>query len=114
MNTGFIGAGNMASGLGRHWAAKEHALFFAYARDQDKLKKTAASVSSTALTGTAPEAADFADVLVPTIPYDAAADSIKATGELKGKILWSVVNPLKADYSGLVVGTTTSGAEELA
>ncbi len=80
----------------------------------DKLKKQAASVSAMAKVGTADEAAKFADVLILTTPYDAAPTAIKAAGSLKGKFFWSIVNPMKADYSGLQIGTTTSGAEELA
>lgn len=114
MKIAFIGAGNMATGLGKHWAAKGHELFFSHSRDLEKLKKQAAEVSATAKTGTAAEAASFADILVLTTPYDAAPAAIHAAGDLQGKLLWSIVNPLKADYSGLQVGTTTSGAEELA
>ena len=114
MKIAFIGAGNMATGLGKHWAAKGHELFFSHSRDQHKLKKQAASVSAIAKVGTADEAAGFADVLILTTPYDASPVAIKAAGDLKGKLFWSIVNPLKTDYSGLQVGTTTSGAEELA
>jgi len=104
----------MATGLGKHWAAKGHELFFSHSRDPDKLKRQAASVSTKAKVGTADEAAKFADVLILTTPYDAAPAAIKAAGNLKGKLFWSIVIFLKADYSGLQVGTTTSGAEELA
>jgi 8-hydroxy-5-deazaflavin:NADPH oxidoreductase len=110
----FIGAGNMATGLGKHWAKKGHELFFSHSRDQEKLKKQAALVSASARIGTAEEAARFADVLVLTTPYDAAPAAIRAAGDLTGKLLWSIVNPMKPDLSGLQVGTTTSGAEELA
>jgi predicted dinucleotide-binding enzyme len=110
----FIGAGNMATGLGRHWTQKGHDLFFSYSRDQEKLKRQAASVSASARVGTAEEAARFADVLVLTTPYNAAPAAIRAAGDMRGKLLWSIVNPMKADLTGLQVGTTTSGAEELA
>jgi len=114
MKIAFIGAGNMATGLGKHWVAKGHELFFSHSRDQYKLKKQAASVSAMAKVGTADEAAKFADVVILATPYDASSAAIRAAGDLKGKMLWSIVNPLKADFSGLQVGTTTSGAEELA
>ena len=114
MKIGLIGAGSMATGLGKHWAAKGHSLFFSHSRDQKKLQQQAASVSVDANTGTAAEAAAFADVLVLTTPYDAAPAALRAAGNLDGKLVWSIVNPLKADYSGLQVGTTTSGAEILA
>lgn len=41
------------------------------------------------------------------------ADAIKAAGSLQGKILFSCVNALLPDMSGLAVGTTTSAAEEI-
>jgi len=114
MKIGFIGAGNMATGLGKHWVAKGHELFFSHSRDEKKLRKQAATVSPTAKVGTAAEAAQFADILVLCTQYDGAPGAIQAAGDLTGKLLWSIVNPLKADFSGLQVGTTTSGAEELA
>jgi hypothetical protein len=83
MNIAFIGAGNMATGLGKHWAAKGHELFFSHSRDQDKLKKQAASVSAVAKVGTADEAAKFADVLILTTPYDASPVAIKACWRLE-------------------------------
>jgi 8-hydroxy-5-deazaflavin:NADPH oxidoreductase len=110
----FIGAGNMATGLGKHWAKKGHELFFSHSRDQEKLKKQAASVSASAMIGTAEEAVRFADVILLTTPYGAAPEAIKAAGDLTGKVLWSIVNPMKPDFTGLEVGTTSSGAEELA
>ena len=114
MKIAFIGAGNMATGLAKHWAFKGHELYFSHSRDIERLRKQAAAVSETAKTGTAAEAAKFADVIVLATPYDAAPEALMAAGDLNGKLLWSIVNPLKADYSGLQVGTTTSGAEELA
>ena len=39
---------------------------------------------------------------------------MNAAGPLDGKVLFSCVNCLKPDFSGLAVGTTTSAAEEIA
>lgn len=114
MKIGIIGAGNIGTGLGKFWAAKGHDLFFSYSRDVDKLRTTALSVSSKAQSGTAAQAVAFADVVVLAVPYAAVSDAIKAAGSLRGKLLFSCVNALKADYSGLAVGTTTSAAEEIA
>ena len=114
MKIGIIGAGNIATGLGKFWAAKGHELFFSYSRDAEKLKKTAQSVSPKAQTGTPAQAVAFADVVVLAVPYTAVPDAIKAAGSLKGKLIFSCVNALKADYSGLAVGTTSSAAEEIA
>jgi predicted dinucleotide-binding enzyme len=114
MKIGMIGAGNVATGLGKLWTRNGHELFFSYSRDAEKLKKTALSVSAAARYGSPAEAAAFGDVVVLAVPYSAVPDAIQAAGSLKGKLLFSCVNALKPDYSGLAVGTTTSAAEEIA
>ncbi len=114
MKIGIIGAGNVGTGLGKLWAARGHELFFSYSRDLEKLKKTAQSVSAQAQAGTPEEAVAFSDVVVLAVPYTAVPDAIQAAGSLKGKLIFSCVNALKTDYSGLAVGTTSSAAEEIA
>ena len=114
MNIGIIGAGNMGSSLGKFWAQNGHKLMFSYSRDQAKLQKIAQLLGSNASVGTPPEAVQFADVVLLSVPYGAIADALKAAGSLEGKILFSCVNALLPDMSGLAVGTTTSAAEEIA
>jgi 8-hydroxy-5-deazaflavin:NADPH oxidoreductase len=114
MNIGIIGAGNMGSGLGKIWAQNGHKLMFSYSRDRAKLEKIAQSIGSNASVGTPAEAVGFADVVVLAVPYGAVEDALKAAGSLEGKILFSIVNALSPDMSGMAVGTTTSGAEEIA
>ncbi len=114
MNIGIIGAGNMGSGLGKFWAQNGHKLMFSYSRDQAKLEKIAQAIGSNASVGTSTEAVQFADVVLLSVPYGAITDALKAAGSLDGKILFSCVNALLPDMSGLAVGTTTSAAEEIA
>lgn len=114
MNIGIIGAGNMGSGLGKIWAENGHKLMFSYSRDTTKLEKIAQAIGSNASVGTPAEAVQFADVVVLSVPYGAVEDAIKAAGSLEGKILFSIVNALLPDMSGMAIGTTTSAAEEIA
>jgi predicted dinucleotide-binding enzyme len=114
MNIGIIGAGNMGSGLGKLWAQNGHRLMFSYSRDISKLEKIAQSIGSNASVGTPAEAVQFADVVVLSVPYGAIEDALKAAGSLEGKVLFSIVNALLPDLSGMAVGTTTSAAEEIA
>lgn len=114
MNIGIIGAGNMGSGLGKFWAQNGHKLMFSYSRDEAKLKATAQSIGSNATVGTPAEAVQFADVVLLSVPYVAVENALKAAGSLDGKILFSCVNALLPDMSGMAVGTTTSAAEEIA
>jgi 8-hydroxy-5-deazaflavin:NADPH oxidoreductase len=114
MNIGIIGAGNMGSGLGKLWAEKGHKLMFSYSRDTSKLEQIAQSIGSNAAVGTPPEAVQFAEVVVLAVTYSAVGDALQAAGSLEGKILFSIVNALLPDMSGMAVGTTTSAAEEIA
>jgi 8-hydroxy-5-deazaflavin:NADPH oxidoreductase len=114
MNIGIIGAGNMGSGLGKLWAEQGHQLMFSYSRDTSKLEQIAQSIGSTAAVGTPNEAVQFAEVVVLSVPYGTVEDALKAAGSLEGKILFSIVNALLPDMSGMAVGTTTSAAEEIA
>lgn len=114
MHIGIIGTGNMGSGLGKIWAENGHQLMFSYSRDVTKLEKIAREIGSNASVGTPAEAVQFADVVVLCVPYDAVEDALKAAGSLDGKILFSIVNALLPDMSGMAVGTTTSAAEEIA
>lgn len=114
MKIGLIGAGNVATGLAKFWATNGHELLFTYSRDEEKLKRTAASVSATAKTGSPQQAVDFADVLVLATPWTATPAACEALKGADGKIVMSCVNALKPDYSGLDVGTTTSAGEQIA
>ena len=53
-----------------------------------------------------------ADIVVLALPYDAAIEAAK-TLNLAGKIVVDMTNPVTPDYSGLRLGHTTSGAEEI-
>jgi 8-hydroxy-5-deazaflavin:NADPH oxidoreductase len=114
MKIGIIGAGNIGTGLGKYWVQNKHELMLSYSRYENKLREAADSVGKGTRIGSPAEAAVFGDVVLLATPYGVAADALKAAGSLDGKILFSCVNALKPDYSGMAVGTTTSGAEELA
>jgi 8-hydroxy-5-deazaflavin:NADPH oxidoreductase len=114
MKIGIIGAGNMGTGLGKYWARNKHELMLSYSRDENKLRAAAASVGKGVRTGSAAEAAGFGDVVLLATPYAGTPDAIRAAGPLDRKIVFGCVNPFKPDFSGMIVGTTTSGAEEMA
>jgi 8-hydroxy-5-deazaflavin:NADPH oxidoreductase len=114
MNIGVLGAGNMATALGRIWAQRGHEVMVSFSRDDRKLASAALAIGPGAKTGSAAQAAQFADVVVLATVWGASQDAIAAAGRLTGKIVFSIVNPLRPDMAGLEVGTTTSGNEELA
>ncbi len=113
MNIGIIGAGNLGTGLAKRLVAKGHSVMLSFNRDPERLKASADSFHARA--GTPAEAADFADVVCLATPWAATAEALKQAGwPAKNKILWDCTNALKPDMSGLVIGTTTSGGEEIA
>jgi predicted dinucleotide-binding enzyme len=114
MNIGIIGAGNMGASMGRSWAAKGHQVLFSFSKEQGKLQAAADAAGAKARVGTPEQAAAFGDVILLAVPWAACTEALKAAGLLQGKVLFSCVNCLKPDFSGLEIGTTTSAAEEIA
>jgi len=112
MRIGVIGAGNMGTAMGTIWAAKGHQILFSFTNDSMRLQKAVVAAGVNARSGTPAEA--FGEVVLLAVPWAAVGEALKVAGLLKSKVLFSCVNCLKPDFSGLAVGTTTSAAEEIA
>jgi predicted dinucleotide-binding enzyme len=113
MNIGIIGSGNVGTALARRLVAKTHRVMLSYSRDPQKLERTAQDCG--ALAGTIPEAVAFGEVVVLAVPYTASEGALAQAGEAAaGKILWDCTNPMKPDFSGLLIGTETSAGEQIA
>ncbi|MDQ6867216.1 MAG: NAD(P)-binding domain-containing protein [Pseudomonadota bacterium] len=113
MNIGIIGSGNMGASMGKIWAAKGHKVLFSFSKDQEKLRAVAAAAGPNACTGTPAGAVAFGELILFSVPWIAVPEALKAAGAFQGKTLFSCVNCLKPDFSGLEVGTSTSAAEEI-
>ncbi len=110
MKVTVIGAGNMGSALTRQLALAGHQVRVT-ARDIGKasaLQQPGVSVVPAA------EAAADADVVIVATGYGEAAAALASVGNLAGKVVVDITNPLSADYMSLTVGHTTSAAEEIA
>jgi predicted dinucleotide-binding enzyme len=114
MKIGILGAGNMTNALGRRFIRQGHQLLISFSRDQAKLEHVANELGGGTRVGLPVDAVGFGDIVVLATGWDGAAAALKSAGSLDGRVVWSIVNPLKRDLSGLTVGTTTSGSEELA
>ncbi len=114
MKIGIIGSGNMGASMGKSWAAQGHEVLFSYSKDQAKLKAVAEAAGPNGRAGTPAEAVAFGEVVLLAVPWAAVPDALRAAGPIRGKTLFSCCNCLKPDFSGLVLGTTTSAAEEIA
>ncbi|MDQ2731966.1 MAG: NADPH-dependent F420 reductase [Armatimonadota bacterium] len=119
MNIAIIGAGNVGGALGRVWAKKGHSILFGARNPADeKVTTLVSSIGANARATTVPEAAAGSEVVVLTVPWDAAQDAVRSAGDLSGKVVIDVTNPLGSGFEGLqrglVLGQTTSGAEQVA
>jgi 8-hydroxy-5-deazaflavin:NADPH oxidoreductase len=112
MKVTVIGAGNMGAGFVKQLTAAGHQVCVT-ARSADKAQAVAAAnPGATAIPTT--NAAASADVLVLATGYADAVVALKGAGDLTGKVVIDITNPLTADYMGLTLGHSSSAAEEIA
>jgi predicted dinucleotide-binding enzyme len=109
MNIGIIGAGSLGAALGARLGECGHVIMFGGgASAKDAAERQRARVGSNA------ETAAFGDLVILAVPFPAIDAALADAGPLPGRVLWSCVNALKPDYSGLAVGFDNSAAEEVA
>jgi predicted dinucleotide-binding enzyme len=87
---------------------------FSYARRRKKLDELARDAGGKARAGTPGEAARDADALLLAVHWSKIDDVLRQAGDVSGKAVVSCSLPMNADDTELVVGRTSSGAEELA
>jgi predicted dinucleotide-binding enzyme len=117
MKLAIIGAGNVGGTLGKAWVEKGgHDVCFGV-RDPkaEKTQMLVKAIGPNAQAATLQEAAALADVIVLATPWPATESAIRATGDLKDKILLDATNPLAMgpDGLGLEIGHAISGGEKV-
>jgi predicted dinucleotide-binding enzyme len=113
MKIGIIGAGNVGSTLGAKWAAIGHEVKFGL-RDPDSPKTVELLAQiPTATVGTVAETADFGQVVVLATPWSGAQSAVESAGDLSGKVVLDLTNPINAEFTGLEVGLDTSAGEKV-
>lgn len=108
MTTAILGLGNMGRGLAKRLSGKADLILGASdpAAAADFGKSIGAGVTDYR------SAVRAADTIVLALPYGVALELVK-TLPLDGKTIVDMSNPVKADFSGLSIGHTTSAAEEI-
>jgi len=109
MRVALIGSGNMGSALAKQISKTAHSLVIT-SRHGDKAKQLAQAVGA-AFNDEA--VAEGADVFMVATGYADAIAALRSAGNLDGKVVVDITNPLTADYMGLAIGHTTSAAEEI-
>jgi 8-hydroxy-5-deazaflavin:NADPH oxidoreductase len=109
MKVGILGAGSLGSALGRRLGESGHEIMFAGGNAAQEAARRCGAV-----VGDNVEVGEFGEVVVLAVPFAAVDYALADAGALRGRVLWSCVNALKPDFSGLAVGFETSGAERVA
>ncbi len=114
MRIGILGSGLMGGKLGTIFASAGHEVMFSYAHHQAKLKELARDAGGNAQAGTPREAVLDTDVVLLAVHWSRIDDVLKQAGDLSGKVIVTCSLPMNAQNTELVLGRTTSAAEELA
>ncbi len=115
MNISIIGSGNVGGTLGSRWAKAGHKVTFG-TRDPNAadIKSLLEESGTNGSAASNQEAASRSDVLLVATPWGPTRQIVESLGDLSGKVVIDVTNPLNKDFSGLEIGTTTSAAEQVA
>jgi predicted dinucleotide-binding enzyme len=112
MNILVLGAGNMGAAFVKQLTRAGHKVTVT-ARNLEKAQAlAAANPGATAVAAT--NAAAQTEVVVLATGYADAVSALQSVGDLTGKVVIDITNPLTADYMGLTLGYSTSAAEEIA
>jgi NADPH-dependent F420 reductase len=114
MKIAMIGSGNIGKSIGA-WAAKAGYDVTFTGKTKEHAEAAATAAGHDAAHAPLHRAIETAEMVVLAVPYKEVKDLLDDISPLlDGKIVVDVTNPLKADYTGLAVGFTTSAAEEIA
>jgi predicted dinucleotide-binding enzyme len=111
-----IGAGNVGGALGKGWARAGHAVTYGVPDPSTARYRAATKAAGGASVLAVPRAVQGADAIVLAVPFDAVGDALAAAGDLSGRLLVDVTNPLRMGAAGLElsIGFDRSGAEHVA
>jgi predicted dinucleotide-binding enzyme len=109
MKVSVIGSGNMGSSFVKQLTKAGHSVTIASA-DRASADAVAKAHGATVIEPTEVRSSDI--IILATGATDAVA-ALKSAGDLSGKSVVDVTNPLTADYMGLTIGHSTSSAEEI-
>ena len=113
MGISIIGAGKVGMALGGALTRRGQRVVFGVS-DPNKYIDVVASLGDGANVTSTTQAIATSDIVILAVPYAAVHAIAQSVSDWEGKILVDATNPIAPGLSGLALGTTTSGAEELA
>ena len=101
MRIAIIGAGNVGGALGKGWARAGHVIADGVPDPSAARHRATAEAAGGAGILAVPRAVHGADAIVLALPFDAVGDVLSAAGDLTGRLLIDVTNPLRMAEAGL-------------
>jgi 8-hydroxy-5-deazaflavin:NADPH oxidoreductase len=92
MRVGIVGAGRIGGNCAVQFAKGGHEVKLSFARDTARLDALAKEIGERASVGTPAEAAEFGEVVVISVPWDAIDQALSEAGSLDGKIVIDTTN----------------------
>lgn len=115
MKIGIIGSGHVGGTLGKRWADAGHEVVFSSRNPgSGEMQKLLAEAGGYTRAASVAQTVAASGVILLATPWAQTQAALTAAGSLAGKVLIDATNPLLPDYSGLELGTTTSGGEQVA
>jgi 8-hydroxy-5-deazaflavin:NADPH oxidoreductase len=112
MTVAIIGTGTMGAGLARTLSSAGVDVVIG-ARDATKAAALAAEIGVTARGSGIAAALALANVAILAVPFGSVSRVLAEAGDLSGKVLIDITNPITADFKDLAIGHSTSAAEEI-
>jgi 8-hydroxy-5-deazaflavin:NADPH oxidoreductase len=106
-----IGTGNMGSGLAKSFA-KAGIFVTIGSREIEKARALASAIGNSEAASIR-AAVESSDTIVLAVPYAAIEETLAQAGDLSGKVIIDITNPITPDYMSLTIGHTTSAGEEI-
>lgn len=116
MQIAIIGAGNVGAALGKGWSRAGHTICYGVTDSADDKHRAAADEAGGAKLTEVSEAVADANVVVLAVPWDAVEAVVSACGDLLGRVVIDVTNPLRMgpEGLGLAIGFDNLGGETVA
>ena len=113
MKLSILGAGNVGMALARALLRAGQPVTLGVP-DPARHAQAVAALGAQATLAGSEEAVERGELVILAVPYPAALAIAQARADWQGRVLVDATNPLAPGLAGLSLGTTTSGAEQLA
>jgi predicted dinucleotide-binding enzyme len=97
MRIAILGAGRIGGNAAALFAAAGHEVLLSFSRDEQRLRRLAAQIGYRVSVGSPPAAADFAEVVMLSVPWRLVDEVVEQTGALAGKVVIDTTNQFGLD-----------------